>query len=117
MNNKTFREASQTMYPWSRSLEIVPGTEKCALKPMKMYREHEKRVLEMAVKACTGGHDRYKSSRELKTVSYNPRKWRQKHEQHEFSRSLSNHVSMVTIAENRPGNRKMCVAYENVQKT
>jgi hypothetical protein len=41
-------------------------------------------------------------------MSYSPRKWRQKHEQHEFLPSLSNHVSVVTVAGKFPGNRKIC---------
>jgi hypothetical protein len=28
MKNMSFREASQTIYWWSRSLDIVPGTKK-----------------------------------------------------------------------------------------
>jgi hypothetical protein len=35
-------DAPQTMYQWSRSLEIVSGTEKCALYLMKICRKHEK---------------------------------------------------------------------------
>jgi hypothetical protein len=42
INNTIFREASQTMYPWSRSLEIVPRTKERALYSMKMGRKHEK---------------------------------------------------------------------------
>jgi hypothetical protein len=36
MNNTSIGEASQTMYRWSRLLEIVTGTKKCALYPMKI---------------------------------------------------------------------------------
>jgi hypothetical protein len=37
-----------------------------------------------------------------------------KHEKHEFLRHLSNHVSVVTVAGNHPGNEKLCtVARKN----
>jgi hypothetical protein len=42
MENMSFREASQTMYPWPRSLEILWVTEQCALEAMKMSRKYQK---------------------------------------------------------------------------
>jgi hypothetical protein len=41
-----------------------------------MGKKHEKIcVLAMALKPCIGGHGRWKSSEEWKTVRYSPRKW------------------------------------------
>jgi hypothetical protein len=40
MKKASFGDTSLTMYRWSPSLEIIPGTEKCELHPTKMEAEN-----------------------------------------------------------------------------
>jgi hypothetical protein len=73
-----------------------------------------------------------KSSRETENVCYSPwngqKTWKlwaiahenggSKHEIREFLRRFSNHVTVVNVAGNRPGNRKMCaITHEIAKKT
>jgi hypothetical protein len=65
-----------------------------------------------------------KRAKNMKIVSYSPWKWMlktwktricgyRKHEKHEFLQRLSIHVSVCTVAENRPGSWKMrAIAHE-----
>jgi hypothetical protein len=80
------------------------------------------RVFVMPLKPCIGGYESWKSSQETEDVRYSPwnghKTWKpwaiahgnggRNHEKHEFLRRLSNHVSVCTVAENPPENRKMC---------
>ena len=81
----------------------------------------------MPLKPSIGGYDSWKLSQKPENVRYSPwngqKTWNfwaithgnggRKHEKHEFLRCLSNQVSVVTLAGNCPGNRKMCaIAHE-----
>jgi hypothetical protein len=88
------------------------------------------RVFATPLKPCTGRYCSRKSSREPENVSYSPwngqkiwKMWHiahgngsRKHEKHEFLRRLSNHVSVCTVAENPPGNPKMCTISHEMGK-
>jgi hypothetical protein len=55
--------------------------------------------------------------RKNNTMSYSPRKWRQKNEKHDFLQRLSNLVSVATVAGNRLGNLKMrAIAHKMYRK-
>ncbi len=85
------------------------------------------RVFAMPLKPSIGAYGSWKLSQKPENVRYSPwngqKTWNfwaithgnggRKHEKHEFLRCLSNQVSVVTVAGNCPGNRKMCaIAHE-----
>jgi hypothetical protein len=89
------------------------------------------RVFAPLLKPCTGRYVSWKSSEEPKNVRYSQwngqRTWKlwaiahgnggSKHEKQEFLQRLSNHVSVVTLAGNHPGNWKMCAIGHEMAKT
>jgi hypothetical protein len=112
MKNKKFVDATWIMYRWSKLLEIAREPKTMCYSPRKMAKNIKKArfgdtCLSISVVTVVGNRP---GNWKTRTIAHE--NGGRKHEQHEFSRSLSNHVSLVSVAIILLRNRKIC-AHEN----
>ena len=70
----SFDDAARVVYRGSRGIEILRGPENRGHSHENGQKCSKSRVLTMPLESCTEGHGASKSSRDLKTVDYSPRK-------------------------------------------